>query len=167
MRRRYLVVSSVIIVGTFMFYQNVAQIATHTTNKRDFAVAQRILTRIETHDKYESISDSKQTITIIGKLSYARSLDRAPFAHATRGPMGASIVHCGVFNCQPQRVDRIMRFVDYPSNLRKYAWYNLAKKQNYPSALTALVDEILQNSHAWPAYSSIQIVGTQVFVVLS
>jgi hypothetical protein len=151
------------IVFSFIFFQNVAAIATHTTNQRDLAVAGRMLARLEAHPDFaEFASHERQDVFLVGRLTYD-FYDDVPFQHVTQGPMRSSIVGCGVFNCQPHRFDSLMLFVDYPSR-RRYRVFDLKKLEGTEDA-SAIARSVLGASE-WPAPGSVLIADDRAFIVL-
>jgi hypothetical protein len=150
------------IIFSFVFFQNVAAVATYTTNQRDLAVATRMLARLESHPDFPAFSSyERQSVLLIGRLSY-RSKD-VPFQHQAPDPMSTSIVNCGVFNCQPGRFRHLMRFVDYPSK-RFYDSFELQHLDDLPDR-SAIASSILAAS-TWPGPDSVLISGDRAFIVL-
>jgi hypothetical protein len=151
------------IVYSFLFFQNVAAIATHTSNQRDLAVAGRMLASLEAHPDFGAFADhERQYVFLVGRVTYDFHED-VPFQQRTRGPMGSSIVGCGVFNCQPERFQSLMLFVDYPSGRRYKALdsKDLARAQG----ASAIARSILAASE-WPSPGSVLIVDDRAFIVL-
>jgi hypothetical protein len=150
-------------VYSFLFFQNVAAIATHTSNQRDLAVAGRMLASLEAHPDFGAFADhERQYVFLVGRVTYDFHED-VPFQQRTRGPMGSSIVGCGVFNCQPERFQSLMLFVDYPSGRRYKALdsKDIARAQG----ASAIARSILAASE-WPSPGSVLIVDDRAFIVL-
>jgi hypothetical protein len=158
-----LVLAASWILYGFVFFQNVAAIATHTTNQRDRAVAGRMLARLEAHPDFAAFAGhERQYVFLVGLLSYDFHED-VPFQHLTRGPMGSSIVNCGVFNCQPERFEPLMRFVDYPSQ-RRYG--ELTLKHLERSKVSSGTAASILAASEWPSPGSVLIEEDQAFIVL-
>jgi hypothetical protein len=160
------ILAAAFIVVAFSYFQNVAALATYTTNQRDHFTAESILTRIENHEGFRSLSGFDTIeVVFVGRLAQENEW---PFNDFLPGvDMGDSIVNCGVFNCQTNRIPELMAFVAYPTPRRRYrAWSAGLLASLGQSEKTRILDRIVR-ANAWPDYEAIQILENRVFVILS
>ena len=163
---------AIVVVAQFAYYQGVASLATYSTNKRDQFVAERIITRIESHSEYKELSKFDQHhVILVGDLTSAEP-EGPPFAHNTEKPMDHSIVQCGVLNCQAKRFSTLVKLISYPEPTRNFVNFSGS------SRLKAIIGELtaserqylartLRYAKPWPAYEAIQFLRNTVWVVLS
>jgi len=138
-------------LGVFAFQHNIAALSMYTTNQRDLAVATRILKRIEEHKDYLNLAqDGRYTLVIIGRLNLRKIRPFAPPRYP--GVMGSSIVKCGVFNCQPDKVEWLFRQIESKHVDRKIIlWDGLRKRKKFKERLI----KRLQSIKPWPHPTSI------------
>ena len=167
-----LVVTGWMVVTTFVFYQSFASFKTYLINRRDLAVTERILTRVESHpDFFKEVSGPWYAVFLVGDLSDFGASLTPPYGHVTKGPMSTSAIQSGIYDTQPNRFTFAVRQLSYRKRfcyilnhenmeeILEISWFKKAHIEH----LYERWDEI----EPWPAASSIVIDGDIVFVVLS
>jgi Glucosyl transferase GtrII len=97
--RGALQLGTIAVVLIFVFQQNMASVITFENNRRDVAVTNRLLARIENLPEYRLI-DRSQPVTLVPVGTPQFYVGR-PFAAPHRsGVMNDSIISCGIYSCQ-------------------------------------------------------------------
>ena len=95
---------------------NVGQLVTHSLNRRDFAVAQRILERLEADPAYGSLGEAP-LMYLYGRMSFPGR--GGPFnTPPVHGPMDSSIVGVGILDQQTGRLPMLMQLL---GSMRRFA----------------------------------------------
>jgi len=149
-------------LGMFAFQHNIAALSMYTTNQRDLAIAGRILQRIEEHKDYLNLAqDGRYTLVIIGRLDLKKIRPFAPPMYP--GIMNESIVQCGVFNCQPDKVKWLFKQIESKHVKRKIILGNgLCKRKKFKERLI----KRLQSIKPWPHPTSLFTIQDEDMFVL-
>jgi Glucosyl transferase GtrII len=139
-------------IAVSAFEQNRAAVTNFLVNRRDFAIADRMLQRVSSNPAFAPYAaDGHAVIVFYGTLE-DRDLPR-PFSVDHRGlspAINRPKVDCGIFNCQLNRVGYLFRLM---SESRMH--YTVVLWPDLPSAISAearrdVMDRI-KAVHAWPA----------------
>lgn len=103
---------ALILILIFFFQSNLASSVTYHVNRRDFAIANRILVRLESEPQFEKLWQRNSfDILLVGT---PKMYIKRPFiAPAASPPMSGSIIQCGVFNCQLGRINDATYLIQY------------------------------------------------------
>jgi len=167
--RFVLKILAVYIVISFMLFQNVASLATYTTNLRDLHLASNILSKVEILNERHDF----KRLYIFGNIN---DKTKYPFKYSVMGklaPMGTSAVEWGVLNNQIFRLEHLMGLISYRDkndfigvNFNSITWKLLLQAtQNKDENKKKLLEEC-KKSEIWPSKRSIVFIDENVIVFL-
>lgn len=159
------------IILHFASAHNVAALAAYTTNQRDFAVLERMLMHVETHQEYAKI-DSSQPLSIVvvvgnnEKHVPSTEPNQVPFtASASGSTMKDSIVQCGVLYCQPGRIQSALAFIDYDyPHAKRGVFIAFGESDLMNSGYTEETEAAIRNAPFWPLPGAVIFEGNTVFI---
>lgn len=104
--------AALLVILVFFYQNNLASSVTNHLNRRDFAIVNRILARLESDPQFEQLWRRKSWNVIY--LGEPKVLSGKPFVSPmTRRPMAHSIIDCGAFDCQQQRIESLSYLLQY------------------------------------------------------
>ncbi|MEO0034716.1 MAG: hypothetical protein RLZZ501_739 [Pseudomonadota bacterium] len=148
--------ASVALVGltlVFCFEQNKASLSTVLLNQRDRALANRILTRLQSAPDFAPFAARGELpILVVGHLEErALPYPFAPDAPDVLPPLSRSIDSCGIFNCQNGRLGPLLRLIG-ETTMR----YPVSVWPSPPASMTAPdLAERIAAAPPWPAPDSL------------
>lgn len=153
-RRRLMASMAVLLVAVFAFQQNRASVSTLLLNRRDMAIAGRMLARIDAVPGFASLAEQGQVdVVVVGRVLEQRHDLGRPFSPKSHGRvthLDNSVVDCGVFNCQIQRLESAVRLIsEHRVNYRFRVWPEVPSALS-PAGREDLARRIAQ-AHPWPA----------------
>jgi len=136
---------ALVLILVFFFQNNVASSVTYHSNRRDFAIANRILVRLESEHQFERLWQRKSFDNLL--VGTPTVYNRRPFiAGPVSPPMAGSIIGCGVFNCQNGRINNVAYLLQYGTT--HIRWRPLA---NLPATKKTSVLGEAANMPSWPS----------------
>jgi len=160
--RRGIAVLIISIIAVFIFEQNRASITTFLLNRRDLAIANRMLERITANPAFAPFAAKGQaTIVFYGEHLEDRILPR-PFS-ADRFTLGA-IDSCGIFNCQIVRAAPAFRLIS-EGGMTYHIGIWPAIPENTSTEEKQHLEQDIKKAHSWPAPDAV-IFGTEVIVIM-
>lgn len=161
--RGLLAALTLVAVAGSIHYNNRAQMVTFLLNRRDLAMANRILQRIEGHPGLQAIEDEAPLLVVYGRLDWAD--DRPPFQtdHAP-GPMDGSIVTTGILNRQTGRLDNLLHLC---GARKRYRTRPVVEWSAVAQADQSAVRDRLAEMPAWPAPGCVRVEAGEIHLKLS
>jgi hypothetical protein len=155
-------VLTIAMIAIFIFEQNRASITTFLLNRRDLAIASRMLERITADPAFAPFAAKGQvTIVFFGQRLEKRILPR-PFS-ADAFALGAKD-DCGVFNCQLIRIEPAFQLISesgmtYHTDIWPYIPEDTSAEEKQS------LEQRIKEAHPWPAPDAV-IFGTGVIVIM-
>jgi len=156
-----ILISYIIII--FIFQHNKISIMSITNNKRDFAIANRILNRIETSPNYSTIRELESYDLIVvgvglqniskGKVfNSISSFNKNTLGFNSIIPKDMNIISrdIGVFSLPFGQIEYIFKLLGSNDSLNYYNWTRLPKNYN-----KKLIIDKLKNANPWPSKDSV------------
>src|SRR5262249_31137696 len=137
----------------------VASLVTYENNRRDFAITNRILTRIEQSIAYPNIDKRKPVALLIyGAPSLSRE---RPFSPAKRlGPLSDSSISFGVYSCELSRIQFALHLLASDS-IR----YEVTEPAELDPTTRELVGLRVATMPIWPANGSVEFLNPNRVVI--
>ena len=157
--RRGLAIVAVAVLAIFIFEQNRASLTTFLLNRRDLAIAGRMLDRITANPAFAPYAAKGQAVIVF----YGAPFEVSPRPFSADEYILGAIDSCGVFNCQIDRATQAFGFIS-TNNIR----YQTGVWPDIPTNITTeekqLLEQRIKAAHPWPAPDAV-IFGTNVIVV--
>lgn len=159
---------AILIIGIFAFEQNRSSVTGFLLNRRDFAIASRMLERISANTAFTPFaSKGRAWIVFYGDHLDDRLLPR-PFSVDHRREIrhvSRTNVDCGVFNCQRMiRADYAFRLISETRMTYQTSVWPKLPLEVTPEEKQRLSDRIAA-AHPWPAPDAV-IFDTNVIVIV-
>lgn len=162
-------VLAIYIVISFMAFQNVASLATYTSNMRDMHVASNILSKVE-------ILNNKSDFKRLFLFGTTVDRDKRPFRYGVRGglkPMGTSAVEWGVLSSHIFRIENLMRMVSFRDKndfvgvtTASISWRLILRLTKNRRENKKILLKKVQESDIWPSNKSVVFMNENVIVFL-
>jgi hypothetical protein len=152
-------VCSILIVVIFVFEQNSASLITYENNRRDLAITNRLLARIESDPHYRSIDPSKPVRLLVYGIP-AMFTGRPFSASAGAGPLSESIISCGIYDCQLFRIPDALRLLSTDRTR-----YVITPADQLDPAASAMLESKVAQMSMWPAVGSVTFIDSNTIVI--
>ncbi len=151
-----LTVVTALTIAAFIHQHNLGQSATYWLNRRDLAVAQRMLQRIETHEQFDRLDPQTVRVEVFGRLDFPGPQEAFHGPEAP-DPMSDSILTMGVLTGQTGRLPRLFHVLGAD---RMYVCPLAATRAGQiPPDRRSATREVLSAMPAWPAQGAIRFVA--------